>query len=83
MQPPKETHMAAAPKTTKLVKIKALRDIRLTDGSTVLPGQVVEVPEADAKEFCDLPTAPAHYAFSGERPQSEVVRHDHKRAVRL
>ena len=93
MNEPKETKMVAGQKpTTKMVKIQALRDIRIDrpgpDGKTqhlnVKRGEVVEVTESEAKEFCDK-IFKAHYAFSGERYETdgEVRKHHIVRAKRL
>lgn len=83
MNTPDTTKLVADPKRTKLVRIKALADIRLSDGKILKPGEIAEVSESDAAEFCSHPKAEGHYAFSGTRPESEVARHSMQRASRL
>lgn len=42
-----------SPATTKMVKIKTIRDIKLKDGRQIQPHKEVEIPEDEAKLFCD------------------------------
>lgn len=67
-----QTQMTNPPKKeVKMVKVKALHPIRIKDPAdpkqdlTVNPGTIVEMTEAEAKEF-EKPIAGV-YNFSGER----------------
>lgn len=78
---------AAAPKSPKLVKIRALSAILVTQGHekvSVAPGQIVEVSEEEAKEFADRVFTNG-FSFAGEHSESfaEANRHRLKRAERL
>lgn len=65
------------------VKIKAIRQISLADGTVVTPGTIVEVSEQEAKAIIDR-RARGPYSFSGERVGNvESDRHDIRRAVRV
>jgi hypothetical protein len=76
--PKKQTEMvAASDKKAKMVKIKALRDIRV-DGKMVKPGEVVEVSSEEAQDFCKK--YQGAFGFSGERPNNETVRQVFSRA---
>lgn len=86
MQPPvegQEQVAAKQPAKTRMVKIRAVRDIRLASGDVLKPGQTAVVPSEEAELLCDHPKVKGHYAFSGERPTSEVERHVMVRAERL
>lgn len=79
--------LVAAPKTTKMVKVRAIRDFRHGPGlererKVAIPGQEVEVTEEEAKNLCDK-TYEGSHAFYGERQQSEVQRHVIRRAERV
>lgn len=74
---------APAAATSKMVKIRAVRDIRLANGTVLKPGQEAKVTEDEAVMFCEHPKADGHFAFSGERPTSEIARHKMVRAERL
>ena len=60
-QQPNQTQMTTQPAQKRMVKIRALAPIRVDRGEfkgqpvehVVQPGEVVEVSEAEAKEFCD------------------------------
>lgn len=62
------------PEGTKMVKIKALRPIKVTTAGNkhkvMQPGEVAEVPEYEAKEFVER-TIDGMYPFSGERFESD------------
>lgn len=62
------TNMTAP--TPRLVKIRALKPIRTAEGVHLEPGQVGEVTEEWAKEFCDRKFR-GSYRFSGERRGSK------------
>lgn len=88
VNPPKETHMQK-PKTTRMVKVVALRPfqigkLKLGQGNEVLedttrlvqPGEMVEVPEEQSVNLCKK--VEGAYAFSGERymADGEVTKHN-------
>jgi hypothetical protein len=54
----------------------------LIGGKVVKPGHEVEATEAEAREFCDRPMQ-GPFAFSGERPEAESIRHRFFRAERV
>ncbi len=58
--------VADTSKKTKMVKIKVHHPIRLSDGTTPEVGAIVDVTEADAKEFADR-TFTGVFNFEGER----------------
>lgn len=65
------------------VKIKAMRNLTLADGTNVPSGAIVEVSEAEAKSIIER-RARGPYSFSGERVGNvESDRHDMRRAVRV
>lgn len=66
--------------TQKLVKVRALRNIDYA-GIQMVPGEVREVPESFAKEFC----APIQggYNFGGERGDATATRDQIHRAERV
>lgn len=66
---------------TKMVKIRALRPINTSIGP-LAPGQEKEVPEEDAREFCDR-VFQGPYDFAGEVPEKHATRHLVRRAERL
>jgi hypothetical protein len=84
MQTPQETKMVKKPETTqRMVKIKTLKDIRLDPEERVITaGQVVEVTEEQAQEFCDK-VITGHFNHSGERDIQSTERHKVKRAERV
>ncbi len=59
--------------TTKMVKATVIRDIAITRGkdtTTHRPGEVVELTEQEAAEFCDKPIQGLP-TFSGERYEAD------------
>lgn len=83
MNPPnQQTQMTAPDKSKqKMVKIQAVYPIRLGDhwdekvkgvvpGKEIKPGEIVEVTEEEAQQFCDH-KASAYYAFRGDREMSD------------
>lgn len=68
------------PATPKMVKLEAVRPVRLGD-KTYTPGEVFEASEEDAKwitkEFDGV------YSFGGERHNAEKDRHKLVRAKRV
>lgn len=78
---PKETNLVADPKRTKLVKIRAKQTLIVSATRTLKPGEVAEVPEADAEQFCK--TIVGHYDFGGERSVETSTKHNLVRAERV
>lgn len=69
----------------RLVKVRALQPIRPSGQQNIYaPGEIVEVTEEDAKEFCDRVFV-GNYGMSGMFPeqQAEAIRHRIKRAERV
>lgn len=79
-----ETKMVApqSPGKVRLVKIKALQMIRVSDTVQVAPGKTAEVSEEIAAEFCDK-VFQGCYDFGGERITPTATRHRVVRAVRV
>ena len=69
-QPTTPTPAATDVVVVKKVKIKALRDIAVPslDNAIILKDQVVEVTEAEAKEYCDR-KFDAYSPFYGTKPE--------------
>lgn len=70
---------------TKMVKIRAKSPIRLDRGKdtvSLAEGEVAEVTEAEAKEFCDK-KFDAGFDFGGERSVQTSTRHTIVRAERV
>lgn len=78
---------APAPQTKRMVKIRALTNIWVTQGNEKIglaPGAVAEVSEAEAAEFCDR-IFTGQFGPSGEHSTSfaEANRVKTKRAERV
>ena len=70
---------------TRMVKCKALTDIRLDgrkDTPNFLAGAIVELTEDEAKEFCDKEFV-GYHSHSGSMPDAAATRTKVRRAVRL
>lgn len=86
--PPVQTNMTAAPKQTRMVKLRAIRDFRYKtpegEEKIVTPGNTADVPEDQAKELCDK-AFEGNYAFSGERyaTDGDAKKHQLVRAERV
>lgn len=64
----------------KMVRIKLLHPCTV-GGEIYEPGTVLEVPESEANQLCKH--REGHFKFSGERPDSEVERHNMTRAEKV
>jgi hypothetical protein len=76
-----DTKLVSDPKRTKMIKIRAKRDIRLKDDTMVAAGKEVLVTEEEAAEFTK--SHEGMYAFSGERENQDAPRHVIQRAERV
>lgn len=80
MNPPDQTTAVDPKKSTKMVKIRTQKEIRL--GTEIIPpGKIVEVTESEAEEFCKV--IPTHYNYRGEREGDDVTWHKVQRAVKV
>lgn len=80
IQPEKKTKLVAPSPTTKLVKVRALREIAVGE-TRYLAGQEVEVSEELAADLCQPISGP--YAFSGLRSDHDAQMAQIVRAERV
>lgn len=87
MSSPEQTQMVSAPKTqTKMVKIRAKSPIRIMKEGVehvIQPGEVADVSDAEAKEFCDKKIDIGYKNTFGNRHPSDIKKEFVVRAERV